>query len=368
MISTSLWAIILIFVIVVVIAGFSIYRWQSRRRKGSDSFVKGLLAIVEHDSETAIKHLKNAATQDTQNIEAFIILGDVLRQQGEITKAKQIHTSLLARAFISAHQKARVYKSLALDAAKEGKFGKAAEYIRQALTISPDRWAQQFLLDMLEKLERWDEAFRLLSKTDGDEKILALYKVEYGKSIIDTDPHKARVSFKDALKLDSDCIPAMLLIGDAYAAEGKMKNAVEWWVKIMERFPEHASIVIQRLEGAYYELGEFDNARALYQKILKTHPDADVIRLELAQIFEKMGELELADTTLSQTPDSSPIIAIAKAKLKCMQNNADEAKKILEEVMYQLTQREYKCSSCGYASQKPLWHCPECGDWRTFGI
>ncbi len=368
MLSTSLLVIFLIFVVVVIIAGISMYNWQSRRKKGSDSFIKGLLAIVENDSESAIKYLKNTAIQDTQNIEAFVILGDILRQRGDVSKAKQIHTSLLARTFIKPQKKSRVYKSLALDSAKENKFEKALEYIEQALSLHSDRWSQEFMLDVLEHLGRWNDAFQLLAKLDGDREILALYKVEYGKSVMDEDPHKARVIFKEALKYDKNCTPAMLLIGDAYSTEGKMKDAIEWWTKVLERNPDNSFIVIDRLESAYYEMGEFDAARALYGRILKEHPEADIIRLEIAQIFEKMGEIERASKLLEQSPKSSKTIELARARLNCIKGDAGAARNIIENLIVEFEKPKLVCSSCGYETEKALWRCPKCGEWKSFGI
>ena len=368
MISSSLWAILFLFIVAIIIAGFSIYRWQSRRRSGVDSFIAGLLALVENDHQNAAKHLKNAASQDTQNIEAFIILGDLLRQRGEISKAKQIHTSLLARAFIKTAQKARVYKSLALDAMKEKKYAKAVEYIQQAIALKSDRWSQELLLDILEHMEHWSDAYSLLSKLGGDERILALYKVEMGKAIVSDDAHKARIIFKEALRLDSNCISAMLAIGDAYALEKRLKKAVEWWTKALENFPDKARLVIDRLEEAYYELGEFDKSRELYRRMLKSHPDADDIRLAFAAIFEKMGEYEKAKTVLHQAPKQTRAISLAEARIECISGNTEKVTRILESIIHDVAATSYICESCGYNSEKPLWHCPNCGEWNSFGI
>ena len=368
MISASLWIIGFLFCLAIVIAIFSAYKWQTRKRGEDESFRNGLLSIIENDHEAAIKHLKIAASRDTQNIEAYVILGDLLRQQGNIAKAKQIHASLLARAFIKPKQKARVYKSLALDSVKENKFEKAVEYIQQAIKTEPDEWAKKFLLDMLERLQKWDEAGDLLDKIDGDKRISALYKMEQGKTIMAHEPHKARIIFKEGLKLDHECIPCMMLIGDAYASENRLKDAIEWWTKIIEHYPAKAILVIDRLESAYYELGEFDNARMLYRKILDIHPEAESVRLALASIYEKMGEMNAAKQILQQTPALSEAIALREARVEFLENNPTRAQRIIQKLIDRTVPKNFVCSVCGYKSEEPLWHCPNCFEWNTFGI
>ena len=74
MISGSLWGILFIFAAIAVIAAYYLYRMRIRRLTGSDDFVKGLLAIVEHDFEHAAKYLHAAAKNDTSNVAAFTLL------------------------------------------------------------------------------------------------------------------------------------------------------------------------------------------------------------------------------------------------------------------------------------------------------
>ena len=162
----------------------------------------------------------------------------------------------------------------------------------------------------------------------------------------------------------------MLWIGNAYASEEKMKDAIEWWIKILEQNPDSTFIspLCERLGSAYYEMGEFDSARALYGKILKEHPESDIIRLEIAKIFEKMGEIERALKLLEQAPTKSKTIALAKARLNCIKNDAGAARNIIEKLIAEFEKPKFVCSSCGYETENPLWRCPQCGEWKSFGI
>jgi len=310
----------------------------------SDDFIRGLVAIIEHDLDSAVKYLHSASTKDTSNIIAFTLLGDILRQKGDAETAKKLHISLLPRAFITPGQKARVYKSLALDAVALNDYKKGLEYIEQAISLKPDQWCYELCAEILEKLERWEDAFSVLAKTDGNKQILAMYKVKIGDNIVQDDPHKARIIYKEALKLDANCLPAMVKIGDAYMQEGKIAQALEWWEKALTEFPERADTIIDKIESAYYETGEFDDARKLYRKILKENPDAEIVRIRLASIYEKMGELQTAQNIIRQAPNKTLLIALDDAKISCMLGDNHSAIEIIENELEKLVKEKMKYS------------------------
>ncbi len=366
--SGNLLFIIIIFIVAVIIAVWYFYRMKVRYRASSDDFVKGLLSIIENDLPSAMKYLHSAATNDTSNIMAYTLLGDILRQNGEIEKAKRIHISLLSRAFITSEQKARVYKSLALDAFAENNFQKSLEYANQILSLKPDMWTYEFAAEILEKLERWNEAYEMLSKTGDNKEILALYKVEIGKNIVEDNPHKARVIFKDALKIYPDCLPAMMEIGYAYANEGRLKDALEWWTKIATKFPQKSIVVMDKIESVYYELGEFDKARLLYRDILEKNPEVEFIRLRLAEIYEKMGNIETALKIVREAPEKTMNLLLSEIKFLCETNEMQSIKKIVSKKIEELHKPKFICRNCGYQSDVPLWHCPKCGEWNSFDV
>ncbi|MCD6595346.1 tetratricopeptide repeat protein [bacterium] len=368
MISGNLLFVILIFAAVIIIAGWYFYRLKIRYRIGNEDFIDGLVSIIENDTDSAVKYLHSAATNDTSNIIAFTLLGDILRQNGESDKAKKIHISLLSRAFIKSSQKARVYKSLALDAFAENNFQKALEYINRTISLNGDKWSYDFAAEILEKMGRWNDAFDVLSKGGGSNEILALYKVEIGKEFIDDNPHKARIIFKDALKLDPNCLPAIVSLGDAYSSEGKLKDALEWWEKITANFPKKAMIVLDKIESAYYELGEFDNAKLLYRKILKSSPELEFIRLRLAKIYEKMGKIDTALKIIQQAPERTVGAAIYEIKLLCQTDGLQSIEKVIDEQLTKFGESKFVCKNCGYESDVPLWHCPKCDEWNSFNF
>ena len=358
--------ILLIFLVILAIAGWYHYRTRMKRHLlGEDEFIRGLMAIIENDFDSAIKFLKSAATKDTSNITAYLLLGDILRQRGDYEVAKSVHLSLLTRAFLKPDEKARIHKSLALDFAAEGNFKKALEHISQAVNLKPDRWSYEFMAEIYENLQMWDEAFSALAKIGGDKRVMALYKVKSAEKFFEDDPHKARVMLKEALKLDPDCVPAMIAIGDAYYSEERNRDALQWWEKVAVEYPQLAPLVLDKIEGVYYELGEFDRARILYRKILKTAPESEHIRLRLAQIYEKMGEIDSALQVINEAPNDTEALKLAKIRYNLMRNQTDRALQLLEDQLAEKSKFKIVCRHCGYESEELFLKCPQCENWNV---
>ena len=365
MITESLGIVLLIF---LIIAGIAVWYWYQTRMKrryaGDEEFIRGLLAIIEHDPDSAIKFLKSAAQKDTSNITAYLLLGDLLRQRGDFELARTIHSSLLSRVFLNPEQKARIYKSLALDFAAERNFPTALKYIQEAIKLKPDKWSYEFMAEIYENLERWEDAFAALSKVGGDKKIMALYRVKMGENILEKDPHKARVLFKEALKLDPDCIPAMIAIGDAYYSEDRNQDALPWWERVLVEYPHYAPLVIDKIESVYYELGEFDRARTLYREILKDFPEAHHVRLRLAQIYEKMGEIDTALKTVAEAPIKTDSLKTAEIKYLLLKGEMERAREALEKELAEKSKFKIVCKHCGYESEELFLKCPQCEHWN----
>ncbi len=371
MISENIWIVISIFVVIALLAAYTINRIQSKKRKGNETFLKGLLALIEGDLDNALRYLHTAALNDTQNITAFILVGDILRQKGQAKKAIGVHLPLLSRSDLSKIGRIRILKSLALDFYKENVYSRAREYIEKAIVGKPDNWSYRMLLNILEKEKDWKTAISILSKTktDNSEELLAIYNVELGKSYAEKENYnKAQGWFKVALKHKDDFIPAMLSMGDSYLAIGKHSEAIEWWINLIEKYPEKGYLVSNRIETAYYNLGEFDKVRDTYEKLLKRYRHAEYLRISLSSIYEKMGELEKALEILNEAPEKTDNIYLVAAKLEFLLNDTDAATTDLELFIQNYYKNVYKCSECGYETKEPLSLCPNCGEINTFDL
>ena len=81
--------------------------------------------MVRGDTRTALSHLRNVVKQDTNHINAYLQMGDILREEDNVQAAIKIHQSLTVRPNLSNEVKRDIHKSLALDFEQLGNITKA---------------------------------------------------------------------------------------------------------------------------------------------------------------------------------------------------------------------------------------------------
>jgi lipopolysaccharide assembly protein B len=376
MIGENLLFVFILFAVGVLLAFWYYQEKSAKSEKKNDSFVAGLKAIITGETNSAMRLLREAALFDTNNLDAYLLLGDLVREKGNHRKALQIHHSLSERGLVSPDQKSRVLKSIALDYSALGEHENAVNSIKRAISLAPDNWLSNFLLIELEKLGKWEETFKVLSemkgKDDARKSQLALYKVMSGNQAAEAAQyHNARVLFKEAIRVSPECKAAYIRIGDAYWAESRIDDAVEWWVKFIEKFPCVSHIVFERLERAAYDQGDFGRMITFYADFIVKHQDNAQARIALAGLYERMGRTDDAIAVLKNLPTEpnleNDIFSLDLVRKR--DNINGDTSVLIEKIRRKIVQNsEFTCKKCAFISTEAVWFCPKCGAWESFGI
>ncbi|MEJ2568277.1 MAG: hypothetical protein P8Z50_05320, partial [candidate division WOR-3 bacterium] len=97
--------LIYIFLFFVLIwLGLSIFSKMSERIKchhQNTSYLKGLEAMIEGKQEKAIKFFRDVLEKEPSNIESYLYIGNLLREQGEVKKAIKIHKNLIVNPLLN---------------------------------------------------------------------------------------------------------------------------------------------------------------------------------------------------------------------------------------------------------------------------
>ena len=76
-------------------------RWIDRRKiRESPHYILGLNFLVSNQIDLAIEELTKAAGLDAPALEIHLILGNLYRERGQVSKAIQLHKSLLQLSLI----------------------------------------------------------------------------------------------------------------------------------------------------------------------------------------------------------------------------------------------------------------------------
>ena len=374
----------LFIVIIVCVLALIVYRVTAtimakrRRGGGKNPYVDGITAIIDGDMEAALNSFKQAVREEPQSIDAYLRLGDVLRETGDVPRAIQIHRELTVRTGVPKDAMARIMLSLARDYARSKRWDRASATYETLLKLSSQHeTALREVLEVYEEMGEWDKAYltrREISKITrvDDTHDLALYKAYVGKRYLDGGRLKeAESSLKDAIKIDSDCVPGFLYLGDLYYQEGKIDDAISSWRRIVTTYPEVAYVTFRRLEKAFYEKGRFEKIIDLYNDVLERNPGDVRTLMTLAYIQRRKGNLDdaisLCKTALDFEPGSRSVKQ-ALARLYYEKGEIELSLKTMVEAFngFPTDDETYTCENCGYKVNEALWRCPRCKHWETF--
>jgi len=367
----------------IIVGGILLFLWvwsgkRKRLKKSlSSPYTEALSALINGDKIKAMNKLREVVKYDTDNLDAYLKLGDIYRDYGKNLQALRVHQSLTIRKNLTNYQKLSIWKSLLQDHRLLKEWDEAIKYSEMITELDRNNmWARKELLEIYKEKGDWDgavEAAKSIQKQEKKKNVetLALYQIQQGLEYRKKGEERdARIRFKNALKTSSNCAAAHYFIGVSYLSEGRKKDAVDSWRKFVKTDPKHAYLVFDELEEVLYDLGNFDQSEKIYQEILDLDDGNVSALVALSDLNERKGDRKESIRILRRAIDKDKSSLRAKAYLIQMLLGPDISDEIRENLqsLIQSTRRSRKfdCRSCGYHSEKPLWICPDCLNENTF--
>jgi lipopolysaccharide assembly protein B len=356
--------------------------WIDRRRiRGSHHYILGLNFLVSNQVDVAIDELSKAAA-DSDALEIHLILGNLYREKGQVSRAITLHQSLLQRPRLSRLQHAYVLLCLGLDYRRAGFVDRALETFNEVLRLDP---ANQYALAHLEKLHadqhQWQQAYEIRQKLTQSEDapqrprsdaILAFIENELGLEAMKRKDHAAAAArFRAAIELDAAAVPAYLNLGDVRLQEGSVGEAVAIWEKLVDIAPERAYLTFGRLESAYPKMDLPDRFADLCRRLIAANPLDWRARLALSRHVAATGRprdaLELLFEAVEHNPHALSLhqaIWHVLLTLGLTPSLVERYVGLTRDSIFYLD--PHVCIRCRYRSTELLWQCPHCHEWNTF--
>jgi len=371
-------AIIIVLCVVIITSAGIVITLKRRKREtsGKTPYVDALHLLMDGKKDEALDRLKRIVRKDTENIMAYIKLGDIFREKGYPVRAAKIHRNLLVRGDLTDTEVNTTLHHLVLDYRAAGALDKAVEMAERLVQRTKKNVEnQQLLLSLFEEKGDWDKAFfhrqsinKWLKKQD--QNILALYKVQSGLSFTQQGAEReGRIRFREAIKLDKKCIPAYLYWGDSYRRIGRNEDALRIWREFTTKNPEWAHLVFNRLKETLFDLGRYGELEEIYQQVIRKKPKDVTVYINLAELYRKQDKLDQAIDLCREVVDTHPDSPRGRYLLiQLMKQKGDETA-ALDEALRSLgkeTEKKaiYCCTHCGFESGDPLWNCPQCHQWN----
>ena len=363
----------------LIVAVFAVFlNWMMRRRKKPGSptpYLDALHLLLDGNREEAFEKLKRTVRDDTDNIMAYIKLGDIFRENGLPLRATKIHRNLLLRTTLTEKQTEDTLYHLVLDYRASGMTDKAVEMAeRLAQKDKKGIAVRKLLLELYEDQEDWDKALFMRQGINkwirkDDQHILALYKVNAGRDLASKgSEHQARIRFREALKLDRQCVPAAIGLGDSYMREGRLEDALKVWRDLASRTPSQAHRILDRLNDVLYNLGRYSELETVCEEIIKAKPSHPGAYFKLMELYEKQGKMNEALELGRQAYEANPDNPDARRALIRFLNRTGRKDEALETALAFLGRDaegslEFRCVHCGFESRESFWRCPKCRQW-----
>ena len=319
----ELFIILSILVIAIGASLFFYYKKKPLIKNNSNKlYTEALNMLVRGDSQNAIRLLRDVVKQDTNHLDAYLQLGDILRDEGNSQNAIKIHQSLTVRPGLDDKLQIQIHQSLAKDYLSLNEISLAKKEAEMILNIDKKEfWATEFLLDLAEKSHDWAQAAHLIKTLDSnnsDITRLARFKVYEGMGKFENDDRKgAEQCFNKAIEIAPNFGLPHLYLGNLFSENRNLVKALEHWEQYALLDLKNGSSIYSKIESALFDLGRFSEVEKFYQRALKNYPRNLDALAKIANVLEEKGErqkaLDLVEDALSQHQDS---IKLRLMKLK----------------------------------------------------
>lgn len=342
--------------------------------KAETPYQQGLNALLAGHREEALQAFTETVRLDSDNIDAYIHLANLLREQGEVTRALHIHRELSVRAGQTQSQARAVREGLVFDLIAAGRAKEAVEEARALREMDKKSESSlRLLLRAHEAARDWEEAIEAraeIAKSYGERNGdgLARYRASIGEIYLrEGKLEEAKRQFKAALRLRREEPAALLRLGDIYYETQHPERAAVLWKALAEAHPSFSHLVLERLEASYFENGRFGEVDQAYEEMLARNPRDVRIHLALARVHLKKGDLPDAGRILNEAleiePDSVPA-RLLTADLYRRRGDLPRALDEMESLIRGMgTGEVYVCAACGEQSEEYWSRCPSCYAW-----
>lgn len=338
------------------------------------AYIRGVNFLLAKQPERAINEFVKAVKLNSDTAEAYLALGSLFRSQGDPARALRVHQSITCRPGLPEQVLVQALYELALDYKACGLLEQAGKALEEALGKDPKMLQGWVLLREVQgELGQWEEALKSqeriskLQKSD-DRNVVAHLWAELGKAQMEKGDRKAaRSSLKKAISVNERCLDAYLHLGDLYAQEGADNKAVAMWKQVLDIAPEFTFLAYDRLEHAFFRLGQVSGLEVLLRGQAEKNPFS---RLYLARHLRKKGELKEAAQILEALLEERPQWMEARKDLiqiyaeQGLRDQAlSECRGLTDSLGGPVT--AFRCSQCGHESLELSWKCPACNSWDT---
>ena len=136
-----------------------------RKAKVKDLYAEGLDLMIAGKRKAAYQNFNAIIDKDSDNIKAYLRLGQVLREGGNPLQALKIHKGLLYRKKMNHYDQIELHKNLALDYYNSNNSISSINELEAIVKLDKsNEWAIGYLVKVYRDTQDWPKAGKFLGK------------------------------------------------------------------------------------------------------------------------------------------------------------------------------------------------------------
>lgn len=339
-------------------------------------YLKGLNFLLNEQTDQALEHFLKMVRVDDKTIETHFALGSLFRRRGEVDRAIRIHQNIIARPDLASEQRDQALFSLAKDYLKAGLLDRAEKlFVRLSQGSRYQVEALEQLCRIYEQEREWQlaiEAGQKLETLSG--RSLALQIAHYYCELAEQAAARkgysaARAFVKKAQSGRPRTFRGALTRAEIAQATNDTKTALKLYHRIIDESTYLITEALPKLVEIHRRESSLADLERDLRAMLARKPEIST-DLAYTAIVNDIGGIDVIDEAVEQYMLNDPTLTdfIDLQRVDDAGEGAREA--ALARVRSALSRLaastpRYKCTECGFSSQRILWQCPSCKNWET---
>ncbi len=341
----------------------------------SSEYFKGLNYLLNDEQGKALDIFVKLVESNWDTIDTHFALGKIYRKNGEMDKAIKIHQGLIARPSLPERYRSKILLELGYDYLGAGWFDRAEGLFKEVLIEDKkSQEARHNLILIYQQEKDWFKAIDIAVDLFAENpSVVGPMIAHYYCELADISKTKGDVTQLEnnankALRYDTNCVRASIMLADQAKAVGDDKKAIKLYEGIEKQDAESMMLVIDSLLECYANLPPSDK---LYDYLVALQDRHENLFLQnvIASVLEKSQSKHAAIDYLSDKIKHQPSLAGLQKLVTYKEKEIDS-----DEVFADLTTAisvmqkdsvEYRCQKCGFSTNTHYWLCPSCNHWGS---
>ena len=197
--------------------------------------------------------------------------------------------------------------------------------------------------------------------------MIAQYYCELANiSKVKGDARQLEIDAKKALRYDSACVRASILLAEQAKSSGDNKKAIKLYESIEKQDAESMPLIIESMLECHSNLSSQDKLYDYLLTLQNRHPNLHLQNIA-ARVIEKVHGKPAAIEYLTERIKQQPSLVGVRALLSYKEKEVD-VDQILNDLsiaisVIQKGNAVYRCQKCGFNTSTHYWLCPGCNNW-----